>query len=194
MSPPPQAARPTASASAATAATDAANLRLARSRFLSSLARSSSCSPSPRGTAPFVGLPDHVHVLRSPGQLHPCAASRKSLALRLVGVRHQDGHPHVARQVHDDLGRGPQVDRALDQPLDAAAAVRRLRRPSSIASFSGRTTAWQRSPGPKPVDVGARSVGPLSSSHLARRRLRRSPGIRLETPMKPATKVVAGRS
>ena len=66
--------------------------------------------------------------------------------------------------------------------------------PESIASFSGRTTAWQRSPGLKP-STSVLTWTPLSSSTSpCAPVLRTVPGIRLETPMKPATNVVVGRS
>ena len=57
-------------------------------------------------------------------------------------------------------------------------------------SFSGRTTAWQRSPGRNPFSA-AGTVGPLSSCTPSAFTVA---GIRLETPMKPATNVVSGRS
>ena len=64
-----------------------------------------------------------------------------------------------------------------------------------MCSFSGRTTAWQRSPAANP------STSASTSTPLSRRTVPRPaaaaatvPGIRFDTPMKPATKVVAGRS
>src|SRR6187431_1226220 len=112
--PPPQAARTTAAASAPPAATDARNLVLlptVPSSFgLFKLFRGcSSCFGDPlgRNRALGIGLPDHVYVLRSPGKLHLCPSSWKSLALRLVGVWHQNRHQYLVRQLHDQLGRGP---------------------------------------------------------------------------------------
>ena len=63
-------------------------------------------------------------------------------------------------------------------------------------SFSGRTTACARSPARAPADWGARTVGPASRRISAPAPFAdtTSPGIRLDTPMKPATNVVAGRS
>src|SRR5204863_310258 len=65
----------------------------------------------------------------------------------------------------------------------------------SARGAPGRTTAWARSPTSAPVD-SQRTVRPASSFSSVPLPLADTtcPGIRFETPMKPATKVVAGRS
>ena len=60
-----------------------------------------------------------MHVLGRPGQLYLRSPARQLLALGLVGVRHQHGHPDLAGELHDHLGRGAQVQGALHQALDA---------------------------------------------------------------------------
>src|SRR5215207_267012 len=67
---------------------------------------------------------------------------------------------------------------------------------SRSSSFSGRTTAWARSPVCTPPVSSAFTVGPASRRICVPAPLLEttSPGIRFETPMKPATKVVPGRS
>src|SRR5690349_15576380 len=67
-------------------------------------------------------LPNHVDVLGRPAQPYPRATSGKPPAQRLVGVGDEDRHPDVAVEQHDDLGRGAEVDRALDDPLDRGTA------------------------------------------------------------------------
>ena len=62
-------------------------------------------------------LAQHVHVVGSPGQPHLGPSAGQTLALILVGVRHQHRHRHVVREPHHDLGRGPQIERALDDPF-----------------------------------------------------------------------------
>src|SRR5215208_8157451 len=64
------------------------------------------------------------------------------------------------------------------------------------SSFSGRTTACARSPVCTPPESSAFTVGPASRRICVPAPLLEttSPGIRLETPMKPATNVVPGRS
>ena len=87
-----------------------------------------------------------------------------------LGVGDEHGHPHLVAEVDDDLGRRPEIERALDDPLDpgrplpGAVAVER-----SIRSFSGRTTAWQRSPDSKP-SVSALRSGPGRAAPRRRRR------------------------
>ena len=69
--------------------------------------------------------PSHqVHVLGRPGKLYLGSSTRQLLALGLVGVGHQHGHPHSPGKSHDHLGRGAQVQRALDQALDARCSPR----------------------------------------------------------------------
>ncbi len=61
----------------------------------------------------------------------------------------------------------------------------------STRSFSGRTTAAQPSPAAS-EPVSPATSGPLSSFTVPGAET--VAGIRLETPMKPATKLVVGRS
>ena len=78
----------------------------------------------------------------------PGAAAGELLTLGLVGVRDEHGHPHVAAELDDELGRGAEVDGALDHAFDPRhPAVGAAASAAVTTSFSGRTTAWQCSPG-----------------------------------------------
>ena len=84
-----------------------------------------------------------MDVLGGPGEADVGAASGQAAALRLVGVRDEDGHAHIAGEADDDLRRRAEVDRALDLALDPrpSRAAPSGPEPEAIVSFSGRTIA-----------------------------------------------------
>ena len=114
------------------------------------LVRAARCAAS-------VGLADHVHVLglpaeRAPGRRRRAAAARSaSSAFGTSTVIHTS--PASSTTIWVD---GAEVDRALDDALDARAGRRRagLARQRRSAASPGRTTAWQRSPAARPSVVG----------------------------------------
>ena len=123
----------------------------------------------------------------------PAAGSRWRAASSAFG--HQHGHARVVRQAARPSAwrcRG----RASSRPGPPRSAGRRAPAPSTArsSSFSGRTTAWR-------ALAAVRAAAPRRAHRQARRRgaARRrspladttSPGIRFDTPMKPATKVGA---
>ena len=96
-------------------------------------------------------------------QAHAGAAARQAAALGLVRVRDEDGHRHVARRAARRSGsRCP--GRRRTRPSPRPTASRRGSSPPCVrsASFSGRTTAWQRSPVTRPFPVASIST-PASS-------------------------------
>ena len=128
---------------------------------------------------------------RAPSSARPGRRRPAAIAARRRCVGAEDGHPHVVAEVDDHLRRGAQVDRALDDPLDPG----RPRWPRRAFSISldvellrphDRVAVVARAEG---RGVGCGPSGPFSSwtspppSTVA--------GIRFETPMKPATKVVS---
>ena len=129
-------------------------------------------------------------MLRLPAQRDPGAAPGERLPLGLAGVRGRARSSAPRRR-----GRRPSGSSSPGRPSSRrsprpGAGGRRRRRSApivSIISFSGRTTAWQRSPASNP-SVSASILGPLSSCTTPLPTT--VAGIRLETPMKPATKVV----
>ena len=107
---------------------------------------------------------------------HLGAAARAAAGAR---PRRRSGTSTVIRtspaELDDDLGRGAEVDRALDEPSTLRQAVARpARSPSARSrSFSGRTTAWQRSPVREARRRRRSTSTPAVELDLARRRLRR---------------------
>ena len=181
---PPARASPPAPASAS--AEPACKRRLPASFRL---AHSSSAPP----LVLLVLVDHHVHVLGLPAEHDAGAAAGQPLAFGLVGVGDEHGHPHSLADADDDLGRGAEVDRALDHALDRGRAVG-----GAGARRPGRSAA-------SPAAPPRRSLRRRRARRCRRRprgRCRASPvpapetvaGIRLETPMKPATKLVVGRS
>ena len=110
-----------------------------------------------------------------------------------VGVRHQHGHARAVSQLHDHLRRRAEVERALHLTLDARAVAAGVLR---VEHQLLRTHHGVGAPRPRASGSSVRTVGPASSSSSVPAPLAEttSPGIRFDTPMKPATKVVAGRS
>ena len=129
-----------------------------------------------------------------PAQPRAVARRRQAPARLLVGVRHEHGHARVVRQPHDHLRGRAQVERALHLALDARPAVAaRLAVGASARASRGARPRGARSPALRAAARGVRTVGPASRRSSRRRRRSRptSPGIRFDTPMKPATKVGA---
>ena len=120
-------------------------------------------------------LADQVHVLGLPAQRHPGAAARQPLALGLVGVGDEHGHPHVLAEVDDDLRRGAEVERALDDALDLRQAVEPPAPPSPTARPAASPAAPPRGSARRP-----RSLGRCAGDRRARGRAapRPAPGDR----------------
>ena len=123
-------------------------------------------------------------------QPHSRTGAGQPLALGLVGVRHQHGdrrHRRAARR--SSASRCPGRRRALEDAR-RRSGVRRAAPRHVDRSFSGRTIAWQRVARLQVAALAQRHRRPAVEPH-ARRRCRwpppTSPGIRFETPMKPAT-------
>ena len=124
------------------------------------------------------------------------AAAGQRLPLALVGVRAEDGHPRAVAELDDELGRRPEVDGAGDDAVDALGCRSesgRRRCPCADDELLRADDRVAALAGGEPVAL-ASTVTPASSSTVARSPFseRTVPGIRLETPMKPATKVVVG--
>ena len=150
------------------------------------------------GRALGARLAHEVDVLGRPRQRHVVARRRAATGARrrrCSGRARSSSRRREARRRAASRCRGRpswrrRPRRSARVGVHRAGAIRRRSRPSS---FSGRTTAWQRSPVASPF-ASLSTVTPASSSTSARSpcSARTVPGIRFETPMKPATKVVSG--
>ena len=147
-------------------------------------------------------LADDVHVLGRPAQPHrapppgqplrarprsrsaPAPSSRRRRELRRRSGSRCRGRPSSRRRPRR-RGR-PSRPRGRPPPARARTAGQLLRAHDGVAALAGRQPvgpALDLEPGVEP-----------DRSRGRRWPTRPSPGIRFETPMKPATKVVAGRS
>ncbi len=124
--------------------------------------------------------------------------SGQRLALALVGVGAEHGHARAVAELDDHLRRRAEVDRAGDDAVDALAAI--AERAGAVGGGDvqlfrpdDRVAALARR---EPVRVALDGDARLELDGRRGRRCseRTVPGIRLETPMKPATNVVVGRS
>ena len=200
MPPPPQAASASATRPERPAASSSDSQRLLHASARARLG-SAGVASAPRGRRSRASAPT-----RGPGGCARASrrASRRRRRRAATGARPRrcSGTRTVIRtsprELDDELGRGAEVERARDDALDARL-VRRLDAPvgpSSHVELLGPDDRVAALAGREAVGVGARPSTPASSSTVAPSPSASVtvPGIRFETPMKPATKVVVGRS
>ena len=105
---------------------------------------------------------DQVHVLGKPSEPHSRAGAGQPLAPSLVGVRNHHRQGRVAGEPDDHLGRRAEIDRCLDQALDAWAPPRRAgRRSARPRSSPGGRRSVAASP-ERSESPGRRTVIPAS--------------------------------